>query len=423
MRIPRFLMKGFEGFKIIDLKEWLESRGVIEIYLDREDKYIRKCHCCKTPFNYLAGSKYALTLRHMPMMGYQVEVRTWRYRGFCPKCSRTRAEYMEIISDESPHYTKEYAWWLGRLFEMSAVKKVAEFANEGEMNMWRLDYARMKRMLRVYKIPEITHISVDEVYARKKSKYDGESRNEKFFTIICDLKTRRVIWVSKSRDKKALDEFFIIIGSEACKNIKIVCTDEHDSYEASVNEYCPNAIQIFDKFHILRNFEEAVNDTRKMIHESMPGGSEEKRLSRGKFRFVFLKRASQRTQEDQTHVDSLIAINREFAMLEIIKERFLSFFYAKDAIEAEDIFIEVGELARKMVFDPLTQWWKKAQEKLGKFLRYFENKYTSALSEGVNNVIKMIKRRAFGYRNMDYFKLKIMQVCGYLNSKYVHLEN
>lgn len=50
---------------------------------------------------------------------------------------------------------------------------------------------------------------------------------------------------------------------------------------------------------------------------------------------------------------------------------------------------------------------------------YFRFRVTSALSEGINNVIKMLKRRAFGYRNMEYFRLKILQVCGYLNSRFI----
>ena len=85
------------------------------------------------------------------------------------------------------------------------VSRVAELVNQDETTTWRVDYRRMQRMLAYYTIPEVTRISVDEVYARKKPKYRGESRNDRFFTVVTDLRTHRVIWVSESRSKSGLD--------------------------------------------------------------------------------------------------------------------------------------------------------------------------------------------------------------------------
>ena len=65
------------------------------------------------------------------------------------------------------------------------------------------------------------------------------------------------------------------------------------------------------------------------------------------------------------------------------------------------------------------QWYRNFEKGWERIKNYFQYRVTSALSEGHNNVIKMLKRRAFGYRNMEYFRLKIMQVCGYLNSRYI----
>lgn len=97
-------------------------------------------------------------------------------------------------------------------------------------------------MLQGYRIPKVTQIAVDEVYARsKKQQKEDETRDDLFLTVIIDLKTRRVIWVSHSRRKEALDDFFKLIGAEACNDIKVVAADQHDSYAVSVREYCPNA--------------------------------------------------------------------------------------------------------------------------------------------------------------------------------------
>jgi hypothetical protein len=77
--------------------------------------------------------------------------------------------------------------------EFAPVSRVAEMVSEGNMTVRRIDFKRMKRMLRHYNIPEVTHIAVDEVYARKKKKFTDEDRDQRFFTVITDLRTRRVI--------------------------------------------------------------------------------------------------------------------------------------------------------------------------------------------------------------------------------------
>jgi transposase len=70
-------------------------------------------------------------------------------------------------------------------------------------------------------------------------------------------------------------------------------------------------------------------------------------------------------------------------------------------------------------FDPLKNWYNNLDKDWNTLTNYFAFKVTTSLSEGINNVIKMLKRMAFGYKNMEYFRLKIMQKCGYLNSNFI----
>jgi transposase len=164
----------------------------------------------------------------------------------------------------------------------------------------------------------VTHIAVDEVYARKKSKFKDEDRDHRFFTVITDLNTRRVIWVAESRKKVALDQFFQLIGQEACKRITVVAVDQHDAYAASVKEHCKNAKVVWDKFHIIKNFEEAVNEVRKSLHSRLPSKSPLLRLTRGKYRFTFLKKASRRDKDEAQNIEAVVKENEDFAALEII---------------------------------------------------------------------------------------------------------
>lgn len=415
MTIPRFA-KVFEGYETIDFREFLEA-GKIEIVLRRRDEKKTHCHRCQTELIKVSG-RHKIVLEGLGIMGNRTFIHFWRLKGFCMNCKKTRSEEIAFMSRHTPHLTDDYADFIGRTTEIAPVKGVAELYSQNPMTVWRIDFARLKYLLQHYKIPNVRAITVDEIYARKRTK-PGENRNDQFFTVINDLNTRRTIWVSESRSKKALDQFFMLIGKEACNKIEVVAIDQHEDYMASVKEHCPKATIVWDKFHLLRHFEEAVNDTRKMLHDEQPGGSEMKRLTRGQHRFLFVKKAKRRTEEEKRHIDDVMKENHEFVRLELIKERMLSFFNEQTVESAKEVFEEIGQWIWEAGFKPLMKWYNNLEAGWDTLKNYFLYRTNSALSEGKNTLIKMLKRRGFGYRNMEYFRLKIMQVAGYLNHHYV----
>lgn len=426
MGVPRFLQ--FEGYETRDYQTSTRDQMVYVFLEARPDKpYV--CRCCGTALEGVR-SRHRLTLRDLPLRGFHTLVKLWRRKGVCAKCNKVRAEKITFVAKESPHVTQDYSWWLGQMCEFAPVSRVAEMVKEGNMTVRRIDFRRMERMLKHYKIPDVTHIAVDEVYSRKKKRFKDEDRDRRFFTIITDLNTRRVIWVSESRKKAALDQFFALIGAAASGRIEVVALDQHEGYAASVKEHCKNAVVVWDKFHILKNFEEAVNEVRQALHGRLENKSPLLKMTRGKYRYTFLKRASKREKDEQQHIDEVVKSNADFAALELIKERMLSFFDSTDEVSALEVLEEVGRwISQKQVadlmagrteaFKALGDWWKNLRAGWATLKNYFKFPVTSALAEGVNNVIKALKRRSFGFRNMDYFRLKIMQVCGYLNSRYI----
>jgi transposase len=420
----------YEGYETYDYQTTTRDKKVFVYLKPRSDKRIF-CRKCKTSLEKVS-SKHPLTLRDLPLRGFDTIVKLWRRKGWCSKCKKTRSEDIPFLAKETPHYTQDYAWWLGTMCEFSPVSRVAELAGEQNMTVRRIDLKRMQRMLKQYKIPEVTHIAVDEVYARKKSKYKDENRNQRFFTIISDLNTRRVIWVSESRSQKALDDFFNIIGQEACKRILVVAIDQHDDYAKSIKTHCKNAKIVWDRFHLMQTFGEALNEVRKSLHNRLDSKSEADlvRMTRGKYRFSFLKNAAKRSKEEKDHIDEVVRSNENFSALEIIKEGMTVFFDSLDLTTAKERLTQIGKwIDQKIVADmvkgetpafaPLENWYKNLSGGWDTLKNYFEFRVTSALAEGTNNVIKALKRRSFGFRNMDYFRLKIMQVCGYLNSRYI----
>jgi transposase len=208
--------------------------------------------------------RYHVQAKHLKVMGWAVEVCFFREKRHCGNCNKVRSEWIDFLCPTSPHITLELAWWINRLSEITTVLQVAKLESIDKMACYKVDKHILSRLLQGYKVPEVTHISVDEVYARSnKQKKEGETRDDLFLTVVIDHRTRRVIWVSQSRRKEALDLFFEMLGKEGCDQIKVVTCDQHRGYAESVREHCPEADLVWDRFHLVQSFNEALNEERK----------------------------------------------------------------------------------------------------------------------------------------------------------------
>ena len=225
--------------------------------------------------------------------------------------------------------------------------------------------------------------------------------------------------MSEGRSEESLDEFFKKIGSKACKRIKVVAGDQFDGFYKSVKKNCPKATFVWDRFHLVQNFNKALNEERKHLHGLHKiKTSETHKKSAGRYRYIFLKKASRRTKKEEEHIDYLMEQNWDFTWLEIIKEKMAVFFDSKDEDEAWDEIMELRSWIHDRGFDHLLKWHKNLMEGWKTLKNYFNHRVTSALSEGMNNVVKTLIKSGYGYRNMEYLKLKIHQQCGFLNSNY-----
>jgi len=416
------VFRSFQGFQIKDIKEWRDQCHM-EFILESEAGREHYCWRCGTKLG-RQRDRYWLRSRHLRVMGWTVSVCFWREKRDCGSCKKVRSERIDFLCPTTPHSTKEFAWWVNRLTTETSVLATSRLESVDKGICYRVDKYILRRLLEGYKIPEIKRIAVDEVYARgTKQLKEGENRDDLFFTVIVDIDTHKVIWVSKSRRKAALDEFFILLGPEACEAIQVVATDQHEDYGASMREYCKKATLVWDKFHLLQNFEEAVNKTRMQLHEEQAGGTDMKRLTRGQFRFLFLKRASDRSEKEREHIDSVLQENARFAKLEIIKERMLTFFQEKDEASARVVWDQLGDWIWQAGFSHLMDWHRNLEKGWDTLKNYFLFPVTTGIAEGINRVIKGLKWQAYGYKDMEYFKLKILQKCGYLNYRYCLIAN
>lgn len=357
--------------------------------------------------------------RHLRMMSWHVSVQFYREKRWCENCRGNTSEFIEFLCPTSPHVTLELAWWINRLSEVTSVLAVSELESIDKMACYKVDHHILARLLQGYKIPKVKCISVDEVYARSaKQQKEGETRDDLFLTVIVDQQTRKVIWVSQSRRKEALDQFFELIGPEACKEIEVVATDQHDAYTASVKQYCPQAEVVWDRFHLVQKFNEALNEERRLELSNIDPEGKMGDLMNNKYRYVFLTKASQRSAEDQRHIKEVMRLNGRMAKLELIKEYFHKIYNtAADVMSAQVMFGECYQWAMQINANFIVNWIRSVMNDQ-RFWNFWIYRLTSGVSEGINRAIKGLKWQAYGYKNMAYFALKILQKCGYLNHRF-----
>jgi len=410
-----YAFRSFQGFRVLDIKE-SQAAKTMEICLQAEEG---KTHLCSRCGGRMGAQKdrYWVTARHLRVFDWQVTVSFWREKRWCPHCKKTRSEWIEWLCPTSPHVTMELSWWINRLSEVTSVLQASHLESVDKMTCYKADKYILQRLLQGYAIPKVTHIAVDEVYARsRKQLKPGEKRDDLFFTVIVDIRTHKVIWVSASRRAEALEQFFEILGPDACKDIKVVATDQHDGYTQATEKYCPQAVVVLDRFHLVKNFNEALNEDRKDELAKIDPEGEMGDLMNGKYRYVFLTKAANRTGRDQKHIATVMRLNQKIAKLEIIKEHFHKIFDAPTKLDAQVMLAEIYQWSLDAKATNVFNWVLSVLKDY-RFWNYFEHRYTSGVIEGINRAIKGLKWQAYGYKDMAYFMLKIMQKVGYLNHR------
>lgn len=413
------VFKTFQGFDVVEFKENPETCH-IELILEKQSSRTHHCAKCDHELG-PQNSRYKVSARHLRIMGWSVSVVFWREKRQCFECDKVRSERIEFLCPTSPHVTLDLAFWLNRLTEITSVLAVSRLESVDKETCYRVDKHVLNQFMVNYKIPAVTKIAVDEVYARSNLQLkEHETRDDLFLTVIVDIQTHKVIWVSQSRRKEALDEFFQIIGKKACKKVKVVATDQHAGYGASVKQYCPQATLVWDRFHIVQKFNEALNEDRKSEHAAIDPESKKAEklgdLMAGKYRYVFLTKAQNRSKTDQRHIDEVSKLNEKVAKLEIIKEHFHKIFDCDSKEEAQVMMADVYQWSQDAGAWNIFKWVRDIRDSK-ELWNYFKFKVTTGISEGINRAIKGLKWQAYGYKDMQYFALKILQKLGYLNTR------
>lgn len=215
-----------------------------------------------------------------------------------------------------------------------------------------------------------------------------------------------VLDVLPDRRKERLEAWFDERGVEWCAQVEVCCADMWDAYHEAARAKLPNARQVVDRFHIMKNLNDAISKTRRSIQNQ--ADDETKALLKG-CRWWLVKNRENLNDEERANLEQALTASAELDACYRLKEDFRDWFNQsvdlQSAAHALQDWIkkveESGFKALKAFVKTLTNWKEP-------ILNYFVGRHSNGFAEGVNLKVKLINRRAFGYRNFEQFRLHVL---------------
>lgn len=246
------------------------------------------------------------------------------------------------------------------------------------------------------KLKDVHYIAIDEFAVQKGHRY---------MTVVYDLEAGRAIFVGEGRESETLKPFWKRLKSSGAK-LKAVAMDMWPAYLKSVVEHAPEVDVVFDKFHIIKKMNEALDDTRRSLYR------EETELNKRDvikgLRWLLLKNKSNIDGANQKkQLDEALKINQPLAQAYYLKEELHLLWQQPDRFAAEEFLSEWIAKARATTIQPLAKLCNMLAGHRTGILNYFLHPISTGRLEGFNNKIKVLKRKAYGYRDPEFFKLKI----------------
>jgi transposase len=230
-----------------------------------------------------------------------------------------------------------------------------------------------------------------------------------FALVISAPEKGYVVDVLPNRERETLEKWLAGLSEEQRKAIKVVNVDMWEPYTLAVKAKLPHATIVVDRFHVMKNLNHCLTQARREIQNHAP--TEVKEQLKGS-RWVLVKNQKDLTEKERAKLETIYQVSPELKTCHELKELFRLLFdtltnreEAKSALQTWMHQVEVLDVkALKPFLVTLKNW-------LEQILNYFLEGWTNAFAEGINNKIKLIKRRAFGYTNFDHLRFHILVEC------------
>lgn len=320
----------------------------------------------------------------------------------CPTHKRIQEEIPWSEVDGRITYRLEYRILAyGKIMTQKASAGLLKMASS---TLSDLLHRAIERIRKGHKIRGVHTIGVDEISYQK---------GRKFVTIVYDLDKGCVLWVGKGKGRATIDEFFNNHLSRFQKNnIKWASCDMSDAYINGIKAHCPNVKLVLDRFHIVKALNEALDDVRKEEWRKLSGNN--KKAMKG-LRWLLYRHSTTRSKEETERLKELKKSNNRIYRAWVLKDEFEKFWeYLYTGCSEKFVTAWITRVLRSRI-ESMKKFARTLRKNFDNVITFTEGQISNATAEGINRILKIIKNRASGFRNVDSFIDMIFLVKGDLD--------
>lgn len=380
----------FKGYVVTGVT--FEKVGA-QINLDFDKRCGPRCPCCNSRLPRNKVGRRAVMDCPMPH-GAMVYLTFPTVQGRCRSCDR----YVTTCPQEV-HPDCHATWRLMRLVSswasLATNSEVAAMFEISDATVRRYDKIVLKEDTPPPLLDGLRKLLIDEKSVRKGHCY---------VTIILNGETGELLHMQEGRKKESVEAFFEQLTEGQRASIVAVGIDRSGAYQAAVEKWLPNADIVFDRFHLVMNVNQAVDEVRRT--QCRKARSEDRQLIKGQ-RYLILGNPENLDEDARGRLDRLLDANEAISTAYILKEQFRWLFTYKRlgwAVRALESWCEMAMASGLAPFQRLARSFERQREKVCGFVKHG---LTSGLIEGFNNLVARMVHKACGYRDLDYLELKL----------------
>ena len=316
----------------------------------------------------------------------------------CRSCGKVKQERLSFLAN-NPFYTKRFAYYVGRRCRESSIQAVAKELHLDWQTTKDLEKQYMTEQLRRYPAPAAGVLGMDEVSIRKGHVYR---------IVVSDLERLRPIWFGgQDRSEESMDQFFAALGPKKCRKIRLAVMDMWKPFRHSTQGHAPQAAILFDKFHVLRQLGEALDQVRKSEYARLTGP--QRRFIKGQ-KYTLLARRENLKPDGRKSLRLLLAVNKRLNTAYLLKESFGQLWEYAHPTWARKFFENWRSALKWQRLGPYEKFATMIDRHWDGIVAYCqpENQVALGFVEGLNNKIRVIQRRAYGLRDEQYLRLKVL---------------
>jgi len=242
-------------------------------------------------------------------------------------------------------------------------------------------------------------IGIDELSIRKRHVYR---------IVVSDLVRERPIWFGgEDRSQASLEQFYAALGEKRCRGLRLAVMDMWKPFRNATEAAAPQAAVLFDKFHVMRHLGQALDEVRRSEYARLSG--KDRRFIKGQ-KYTLLSRYEHLSTEGRQALKMLLAANKRLNTAYLLKESFGQLWDYQREGWARRFFENWRASLKWQRLKPYEKFAEMIERHWDGIAAYClpENKVSLGFVEGLNNKIRVIQRRAYGLRDEEYLRLKIL---------------